>query len=176
MFVALDTETTGFSPDSGDRIIEVAALVYGFDGKNRSTFHAYVDPEREVHFRATQVHGMSWSSLKGKPKFSAIANDLLNAIRGRTLVIHNAPFDLPFLNAEFGRVGITEPIERCCKVVDTLEVSRRVFATGGHKLDDLCARLGIVAERPIHGAKIDAQILALAYIELVRRFPHIHPR
>jgi DNA polymerase-3 subunit epsilon len=175
-FVAFDCETTGLGAESGHRVIEFAALTYDLTGRKLAEVHSYVDPEREVDYGAYRVHGKKWSMLKGYPKFETLAQHLFECLSGKVVVIHNAPFDLAFLRAEFRRAGLGQSIREVAKVVDTLEVSRRLFSSGGHRLDDLVTRLGLPLVRPVHGAKVDATLLASAYVELVRRYPNVHPQ
>jgi DNA polymerase-3 subunit epsilon len=163
--IIFDTETTGLDPYQGDRLVEIGCveLVNGFPtGK---TFHAYINPQRDMPDQAFQVHGLSAEFLKDKPLFSDICEELIAFIADAPLVAHNAMFDLGFLNAE---------LERCKKalvqrdrLVDTLMLARRRYPAGPNSLDHLCQRYSIdTSRRTKHGALLDAELLAEVYVEL----------
>lgn len=162
--IALDTETTGLRP--GDhRIIEVGCVEIVNGSRTGSVFHAYTDPQRDMPEEAFKIHGISSEFLKGKPTFSKIAKEFLDYIGNSELVIHNAGFDIAFLNYELGLIGMTEiPMSR---VEDTLYLARKKYPGSPASLDALCKRFGInLSSRQKHGALIDAELLALVYIEL----------
>ena len=164
--IILDTETTGIKPSEGHRIIEVGAVEI-LDREITSTeFHKYVQPNRKVG-ESVNIHGITDKFLINKPQFSQISDNLLSFIEGTTLVIHNAPFDLGFLNNELKIIGIKETIESICNVIDTLELSKQQRPGTMHNLDALCRRFGIdTSARTRHGALLDAQILAQVYLAM----------
>ena len=164
--IVLDTETTGLDPKRGHRIIEVAAIE--LDGRNVSQrhFHHYLDPEREVDEDAARVHGFTWDMLRGRAKFADIAASFLEFIAGAELIIHNAPFDLGFLNSELGLLGLP-PLQNA--VVDTLKVAREMHPGKKNSLDALCSRYEIDnAHRSLHGALLDTELLAEVYFAMTR--------
>lgn len=164
--IVLDTETTGTDPAAGDRIIEIGCveLVSGFPTGN--TFHQYINPQRSVSQGAFNVHGLSDAFLADKPTFEAVADNFLEFVGEGRLVIHNAGFDIAFLNAELARTG--HRAFDLSRAVDTLTLARRKHPGASNSLDALCARYGIDnARRTKHGALLDAEILAEAYIELL---------
>jgi DNA polymerase-3 subunit epsilon len=168
-YVVLDTETTGLDPKQGHRIIEVA----GVEGVARQVtgryFHRYVNPEREVDPGATEVHGMTWEDLRDKPRFSEISGELLDFIGGAQLVIHNAPFDVAFLDAELGLLELPEVTRHCAGVLDTLRMAREQFPGKRNNLDALCERLQVEhSHRTLHGALLDARLLAEVYLAMTR--------
>jgi len=164
--IVLDTETTGIKPSEGHRIIEVGAVEI-LDREITSTeFQKYVQPNRKVG-ESVNIHGITDKFLINKPQFNQISDDLLSFIEGATLVIHNAPFDLGFLNNELKLIGIKEKIENICTIIDTLELSKQQRPGTMHNLDSLCRRFGIdTSARTRHGALLDAQILAQVYLAM----------
>jgi DNA polymerase-3 subunit epsilon len=164
--IALDTETTGFETSEGHRIIEVGAVeIIDREIKERE-FQKYVQPNRNVG-ESVKVHGITDRFLINKPQFKEIAEDLLEFIKGSTLLIHNAPFDLGFLNHELKLAGIKKSIESICPIVDTLELSKQQRPGTMHNLDALCRRFEIdTSARTIHGALLDAKILAQVYLAM----------
>ena len=164
--IVLDTETTGIKPSEGHRIIEIGAVQI-LDREITSTeFHRYIQPNRKVG-ESVNIHGITDKFLINKPQFNQISDDLLSFIEGATLVIHNAPFDLGFLNNELKIFGIKETIENICTVIDTLELSKQQRPGTMHNLDALCRRFGIdTSARTRHGALLDAQILAQVYLAM----------
>ena len=164
--IALDTETTGFETSEGHRIIEVGAVeIIDREIKERE-FQKYVQPNRNVG-ESVKVHGITDRFLINKPQFKEIADDLLEFIKGSTLLIHNAPFDLGFLNHELKLAGIKKSIESICPIVDTLELSKQQRPGTMHNLDALCRRFEIdTSARTIHGALLDAKILAQVYLAM----------
>ena len=164
--IVLDTETTGIDPKEGHRIIEVGAVEISKREITTSEFHKYVQPNRNVG-DSVNIHGITDKFLINKPQFEQISDDLLTFIDGATLIIHNAPFDLGFLNNELKIIGIKMKIEDLCPVIDTLELSKEQRPGTMHNLDALCRRFGIdTSARTRHGALLDAQILAQVYIAM----------
>ena len=164
--IVLDTETTGLDPGTGDRIVEIGCLELVNHIPSGREWHSYIDPERDMPQAAYEVHNLSSEFLKGKPLFADIAEDFLAFIGQDRLIIHNASFDVGFLNAEFERIR-AEPINME-RVRDTLALARRKHPGASNSLDALCKRYGIDAtDRTIHGALIDCGLLAAVYIELI---------
>ncbi len=163
--ICLDTETTGLKPEEGHRIIEIGAVELIDKVPTGKEYHVYINPEREVPQEAVNIHGITNEFLADKPLFADIAEDFLAFIGDAMLVIHNAEFDRRFINAEFERLGIP-PIERS-RCVDTLPMARARFPGAPASLDALCKRFGIDnSHRDLHGALLDAQLLAQVYLEL----------
>ncbi len=171
--IVLDTETTGLSPYEGHRIIELAAIeIFGREiTENR--FHRYFNPEREVDEGATEVHGLTLERLHNEPTFDFFAHEIANFIRDAELIIHNAPFDLCFLDAEFKKVGLP-PVESICKIVtDTMVIARKQNPGKKNGLNALCERYGITySQRTQHNAMLDAELLAEVYFVLHKRELH----
>lgn len=164
--IVLDTETTGTEHANGDRVIEIGCVELFNHIPTGRTYHVYINPERPVSAGALAVHGLSDEFLADKPVFAAIADEFAEFIRDAKLVIHNAAFDVGFLNAEFARTG-HPPID-LKEVVDTLFLARRKHPGAANNLDALCSRYGIDnSKRTKHGALLDAEILAEVYIELI---------
>ena len=164
--IVLDTETTGLDPIRGDRLIEIGCVEILNRIPSGKEFHVYINPERDVPAEAQVVHGLSTAFLKDKPLFSAVAVDFLTFIGEDTLVIHNANFDVGFLNAELAKVKL--PKLASSRVVDTLALARRKHPAGPNSLDALCKRYGIDnSKRVKHGALTDSLLLAEVYIELL---------
>ena len=164
--VVLDTETTGTDVGAGDRIVEIGAVELINHIPTGRSFHAYVNPQRSMPQGAFAVHGLSDAFLADKPRFAAVAGEFEEFIEDSRLVIHNAAFDIAFLNAELGRIG--RPALRMGRVLDTLTMARRKHPGAPASLDALCARYGIDnSRRTKHGALLDAEILAEVYIELI---------
>ena len=166
--IVLDTETTGLDVEKGHRIIEIGGVVMNGRKKTNETFHVYVNPQREIDKEAQEVHGISKEDLQDKPLFSEIAEDLLEFIDGSTLVIHNADFDVGFLDAEFKIASSTYPsISEICEVKDTLVIARNKFPGQRNSLDALSKRFDIGDyDRTFHGALLDANILADVFSNL----------
>jgi DNA polymerase-3 subunit epsilon len=164
--IVLDTETTGFDPESGDRIVEIGAVELYGHVPTGNTYHQYINPERTMPREAFEVHGLDDDFLRGKPVFRDIAKDFVEFIGDAKLVIHNAAFDIKFLNAELSWVGYPPlPWERA---IDTLDIARRKFPGSPASLDALCRRYGIDnSSRSLHGALLDSEILAEVYLELI---------
>jgi len=164
--IALDVETTGLRISEGHRIIEVGAVEILDREITNTEFQKYVQPNRKVG-ESVNIHGITDKFLINKPQFNQISDDLLSFIEGATLVIHNAPFDLGFLNNELKIIGIKEKIENICPIIDTLELSKQQRPGTMHNLDALCRRFGIdTSARTRHGALLDAQILAQVYLAM----------
>ena len=163
--VLFDTETTGLDPRGGDRVIEVACLELVRDLPTGRSFHALIDPERDVPADAARVHGITTAQLRGKPRFAELAPALLDFLGDGPLVAHNAPFDFGFLDAEFARAGL--PALDPARMVDSLAVARARFPGLPNSLDALCRRFGIdLSERTTHNALLDCRLLAQVYVEL----------
>jgi DNA polymerase-3 subunit epsilon len=164
--IVLDTETTGLEPAQGHRIIEIAALELMNHVPTGVHFHTYLDPEREVEAGAASVHGLTTEDLRGKPRFADIADEMLDFFGSAPLVIHNAPFDMGFLNAELRRAD--RPALPMSRAIDTLAMARRKFPGAPASLDALCKRFNVdTTGRELHGALIDADLLAQVYLELI---------
>ena len=167
--IVLDTETTGTEARNGDRLIEIGAVELLNHIPTGKTFHRYCNPDRAVSEGAFNVHGLSDAFLSDKPSFSEIVSDLRTFLGDGRLVIHNAPFDVGFLNMEYARLGEAAPPPIALEsVVDTLPMARRKHPGAANNLDALCSRYGIDnTKRTKHGALLDAQILAEVYVELL---------
>ncbi|MCJ2055840.1 DNA polymerase III subunit epsilon [Methylobacterium sp. J-048] len=167
--IVLDTETTGTEARNGDRLIEIGAVELLNHIPTGRTFHRYCNPQRAVSEGAFNVHGLSDAFLSDKPLFAGIVGELLAFLADGRLVIHNAPFDVGFLNMEYARLGANAPPPiRLEDVVDTLPMARRKHPGAANNLDALCNRYGIdTSRRTKHGALLDAQILAEVYVELL---------
>ena len=167
--IFLDTETTGLSAATGDRIIEIGCVELINRKLTRNNKHFYLNPERDSHEDALKVHGISNEFLKDKPKFAEVAGELLTYCAGAEIIIHNAPFDLSFLNKELELIG--KPIFKggVASVVDTLVMAKEMYPGKRNSLDALCDRLGVDnSGRTLHGALLDAELLADVYINLTR--------
>jgi DNA polymerase-3 subunit epsilon len=167
--IVLDTETTGLNPRTGDRVIEVGCV----ELKNRmltgNNFHRYINPERDSEEGALAVHGLTTEFLRDKPKFAEIANELRDYIQGAEVIIHNAPFDLGFLNNEFKLLGLPTFTEHCSGVIDTLVNAKEMHPGKRNSLDALCDRYGVSnSHRKLHGALLDAELLADVYLSMTR--------
>ncbi len=164
--IVLDTETTGIDPASGHRIVEIGAVELINHLPTGQTFHVYLNPERAVPAEAVAIHGLSDDFLKDKPLFAAVAADFIAFIGEAPLIIHNAGFDMKFLNAELGWLGLPELVME--RATDTLAMARRRHPMAPNSLDALCKRYGIDnSRREKHGALLDAELLAEVYLELI---------
>lgn len=166
--IVLDTETTGLEPREGHRVIEIGCLEILDRRITRSSFHTYLNPERRVDEGALEVHGIDNGFLKDKPRFAEVAADFLKFVEGAELVIHNAAFDVGFINAELQRMQnpVTD-ITGICRVLDTLELARRQHPGQKNSLDALCKRYSVDnSGREYHGALLDAQLLAEIYLAM----------
>ncbi len=164
--IVLDTETTGMDPSQGDRLVEIGCVeVMNYVPTGR-TYHVYINPERDVPAEAVAVHGLKTEFLKDKPVFSQIYTDFLDFVAEGQLVIHNAEFDMKFINAELRKVGHRPIPDK--RVTDTLGMARRKFPGSPASLDALCRRFGIDnSSREFHGALLDAQLLSEVYLEMM---------
>ena len=164
--VVFDTETTGFEPAEGDKLVEIGAVELINHIPTGVTFHRYINPQREVPDEAFKVHGLNYEFLKNYPTFAEQVDDWIEFVGDATLVAHNAAFDMKFINFEQKELGkITYPWDR---VVDTLEIARNLFPGSRVNLDALCKRFGVDnSERTLHGALLDADLLAKVYLELL---------
>jgi DNA polymerase-3 subunit epsilon len=167
--IVLDTETTGLSAENGDRIIEIGCVELFNRKLTGNNLHFYVNPERDSHEDALKVHGISNEFLRDKPKFGQIADELLEYLRDAELIIHNAPFDISFLNKELDRLG-RPPLKTIIgPVIDSLVMAKEMFPGKRNGLDALCDRLGVDnSGRTLHGALLDAELLADVYINMTR--------
>lgn len=165
--IVLDTETTGLDPKQGHRIIEIGCVELINRRLTGNNFHQYVQPEREIDAGAIQVHGISNEFLSDKPLFAEIVEDLVNYVKGAELVIHNAPFDVGFLNQELKHCDFRRQIPDLCTVLDTLALARTLHPGQKNNLDALCRRYDIDnSRRDLHGALLDAEILADVYLAM----------
>ena len=167
--VVLDTETTGLEPTQGHRIIEVAGVELLGGKRTGKTVRYFVNPERKIPKRATEIHGITDDQVVDKPTFFQIGLELLDFLNGADLVIHNAPFDVKFLNNEFKRAGFgAGVIKKHCTVVDTLRMAREIWPRKPNSLDAVCQRVGVgLSGRTHHGALLDAELLTGAYLIMV---------
>ncbi len=167
--IILDTETTGLDPALGNRIIEIGAVEIVNRQATGKHFHRYINPERDSEAGALQVHGITAEFLSDKPKFREISGEFLDYVRGAELVIHNAPFDLAFLNHELRLLDLKPMKTVCPSVIDTLKLARELHPGKRNNLDALCERYQIDhAGRTLHGGLLDAQLLAEVYLAMTR--------
>lgn len=167
--IFFDTETTGLEADKGDRIIEIGCVEMVDRQLTGNNLHLYINPERASHEEALRVHGLTEEFLSDKPKFAEIAEQLLDFLRGAELVIHNAAFDIGFVNAELKRLKLGAVTDYVGSVLDTLLMAREMFPGKANSLDALCRRLEVDnASRVLHGALLDAKLLADVYINMTR--------
>lgn len=167
--VVLDTETTGLDHRQGHRIIEIACIELVSRRQTGHHLHKYINPERDIDAGAAAVHGITIDFLSDKPKFADIVEEFIDFVRGAELIIHNAPFDIGFLNAELDRLGMV-PIETICHcVTDTLKMARELYPGKRNNLDALCERYQVDnAHRTLHGALLDTELLAEVYLAMTR--------
>ena len=164
--IVLDTETTGFEPHQGDRIVEIGAVELLNHMPTGRTYHQYINPERSMPQEAVEVHGLGDDFLRDKPVFKSIAQEFIDFVGDAKLVIHNASFDMKFINAELGWLGMP-PLPND-QAIDTLEIARKKFPGSPASLDALCRRFEIDnSARTLHGALLDSEILAEVYLELI---------
>jgi DNA polymerase III subunit epsilon len=167
--IVLDTETTGLSALDGDRILEIGCVELLHRKLTGNNLHHYVNPERDSHEEALKVHGITNEFLADKPKFAAIAPELVEYLRDAELIIHNASFDVGFLDKEFERLGLPPVQQIASGVIDTLAMAKDAYPGKRNSLDALCDRLGVDnSNRTLHGALLDAELLADVYIAMTR--------
>jgi DNA polymerase-3 subunit epsilon len=167
--IVLDTETTGLNPRTGDRIIEIGCVEIYNRKLTGNNFHRYINPERDSDEAALAVHGLTTEFLSDKPRFHEIVEELREYVKGAEVIIHNAPFDLGFLNHEFTRLGLPEFTQHCGNVIDTLVHAKELHPGKRNSLDALCDRYGISnAHRKLHGALLDSELLADVYLAMTR--------
>ncbi len=165
--VVLDTETTGLEVSRGHRIIEIGCVEIINRRRTGRTYHVYVDPQRDIDEAAQEVHGISRESLAGKPVFAEIRADFLEFVGDSELIIHNAEFDLGFINKEISLAGGNMLLQDCCEVIDTLALARQMHPGQRNSLDALCKRYHVdSSRRDLHGALLDAQLLADVYLAM----------
>jgi DNA polymerase-3 subunit epsilon len=166
--IILDTETTGLDPQAGHRVIEIGCVEVINRRITGNTFHCYINPERPIERGAEEVHGLTREFLQDKPKFAEIVDEFLSFVEGTELVIHNAPFDIGFLNAEFKLLKRRlQNLDAICQVTDTLAMARKLHPGQRNNLDALCKRYGVDnAGRDLHGGLVDANLLALTYLAM----------
>ena len=167
--IVLDTETTGLNARSGDRIIEIGCVELVSRRLTGRNLHFYINPERDSEEGALAVHGLTTEFLSDKPKFAEISSELLDYLTGAEIIIHNAPFDIGFLDAEFERLGLPRFEKHVSGVLDTLVQAKSMYPGKRNSLDALCDRYGISnAHRVLHGALLDAELLAEVYLAMTR--------
>lgn len=167
--IVLDTETTGLSAEAGDRIIEIGCVELVNRKLTGRNFHYYLNPERESHEDALKVHGITNEFLLDKPKFAQVVDEFLAYVQDAEIIIHNASFDLGFLNKELALLGLPPFKDHVGQVRDTLAMAKEIYPGKRNSLDALCDRLGVSnAARTLHGALLDAELLADVYINLTR--------
>ncbi|MDC6169946.1 DNA polymerase III subunit epsilon [Paucibacter sp. XJ19-41] len=167
--IFFDTETTGLYAEGGDRLVEIGCVEMVNRQLTGNNLHIYVNPERASHEEALKVHGLTEDFLSTKPKFAEVADQLLDFLAGAQLVIHNAPFDIGFVNAELKRLKKPPITDHVGSVLDTLLMARDMFPGKANSLDALCRRLEVDnSSRTLHGALLDAELLAEVYIRLTR--------
>ena len=167
--IVLDTETTGLSPESGDRIIELGCVELVNRKLTGNNLHCYFNPDRDSHEEALRVHGISNEFLKDKPRFAELVDEILAYVRDAEVIIHNAPFDIGFLNKELELLGKPPFRSFVCGVIDSLAMAKEMFPGKRNSLDALCDRLEVDnSSRTLHGALLDAELLADVYINMTR--------
>jgi DNA polymerase-3 subunit epsilon len=167
--VVLDTETTGLNPKLGDRIIEIGCVELLNRRLSERSFHTYLNPEREVELGATRVHGLTREDLMAKPKFAEVAAAFLDYVRGAELIIHNADFDVEFLNMELALAGFAPLEQHVARITDTLASAKELHPGKKNSLDALCERYFVDnSKRSLHGALADAYLLAECYLAMTR--------
>ena len=165
--IVLDTETTGLSPADGHRIIEIGCVELVGRRLTGNNYHQYIQPQRDIDAGAVEVHGITNEFLADKPVFADLAEEFIDYIRGAELIIHNAPFDVGFMNHEFRHCKLSHKVDDLCAVLDTLTLARRLHPGQKNSLDALCKRYEVNnAHRELHGALLDAEILADVYLAM----------
>jgi len=168
-FIVLDTETTGLAVQDGHRVIEIGCVEIANRRISGKTLHQYLDPERDIEEGALQVHGLSREMLQGKPLFADVADEFLAFVKGADILIHNASFDVGFLDAELSRIKRPGFADGCGEIIDTLAIARELHPGRRNSLDALCDRYGISnTHRKLHGALLDAELLADVYLAMTR--------
>ena len=167
--VVFDTETTGLSAENGDRILEIGCVELLHRKLTGRRLHLYINPERESEEGALRVHGLTTEFLSDKPKFAEVADQILDFMRDAEIIIHNAAFDVGFINKELERLNLPPLASHVAGIVDTLALAKEMFPGKRNSLDALCDRLGVDnSSRTLHGALLDAELLADVYINLTR--------
>lgn len=167
--IVLDTETTGLDPKQGHRVIELAAIELSNRKVSERRFHRYLNPEREIDAGAAEVHGLTLERLQDEPRFAEIAPALIEFISGAELIIHNAPFDVGFLNKELELAGLPPLSSHCPSVLDTLKLAKELHPGKKNNLNALCDRYQIDnSHRTLHGALLDTELLAEVYLSMTR--------
>jgi len=167
--IVLDTETTGLNAKLGDRVIEIGCIELLSRSVTERHFHRYLNPEREIEEGAAKVHGLTAEFLADKPKFADVAKEFVDYVSGAELIIHNAAFDVEFLNQELSLAGLKKLSDYCPSVVDTLAMARELHPGKKNSLDALCERYMVNnSHRTLHGALLDARLLAEVYLALTR--------
>jgi len=167
--IVLDTETTGLNARLGDRVIEIGCVEIVGRSVTERSFHRYLNPERDIEEGAARVHGLTREFLSDKPRFAEIAAAFVDYVGGAELIIHNAAFDLEFLDLELQRAGLPRALEHAARVVDTLALARELHPGKRNSLDALCERYAVSnAHRTLHGALLDARLLAEVYLAMTR--------
>ena len=166
--IALDTETTGLDPKGGHRIIEIGCIELINRRVSGETYHQYINPQRDIELGAEQVHGLSNEFLADKPTFTEIVDDFIAFVDGAELIIHNVPFDVGFINHEFSLLNSQlQPLEKHCRIIDTLPIARKLHPGQRNSLDALCKRYQIDnSNRSFHGGLLDARLLAFVYLAM----------
>ncbi|MET0094439.1 MAG: DNA polymerase III subunit epsilon, partial [Sedimenticola sp.] len=165
--IVLDTETTGLEPEQGHRIIEIGCVEMVNRRLTGNNFHQYLQPDREIDLAAVEVHGITNEFLADKPRFGDVVEDFVNYIEGAELIIHNAPFDVGFINHELRELGGWDEVATICSVIDTLVMAKKMHPGQRNSLDALCKRYDIDnSHRELHGALLDAEILADVYLSM----------
>ena len=171
--ICLDTETTGVNPETGDRIVEIGCVeIVGrtLSDAHCHHYHIYLNPEREAPAEVVKVHGLTTEFLSDKPLFADVAQEFIEFVKGAELLIHNAPFDVGFLNMELGRLKLGRLTDYCPQITDTFELARQMFPGLRNSLDALCSRFEIDrSARVLHGALLDARLLAEVYLDMTRK-------
>lgn len=166
--MVVDTETTGLYVENGDRVIEIACVEIQDFATLQTRFHRHLNPEKEIDQEAVRIHGQTWADLKNEPKFAEIAGEFLEVIKDADVVMHQAEFDSKFLDSELERAGLDVQLQDLCNVVDSLAIAREKYRGAHNDLNSLCKRFKVdLSNRELHGALIDAELLARVYIRMV---------
>ena len=167
--IFLDTETTGLDPNQGHRIIEIAAIEFNNRQLTTNKFHSYINPEREIDPAAQEVHGITLEFLNDKPYFKDVSSDFITFIEDAEIIIHNAPFDVGFLNMELGKIGLGKINTFCNQITDSLKFAKDLRPGQRNSLDALCKAFDVDnSSRSLHGALLDAQLLGEVFIQMTR--------